>query len=68
MSEKAFSLSAGIVFLLIALGHLVRVIFGMPFTVSEISVPTWPSLVAILIAGFLSYEGFHFARKAGPKL
>jgi len=67
VSEKGFSLTVGIVFLLIALGHLVRILFGVPFVVSDISIPIWPSLVAILVTGFLSYEGFHFARKSGPK-
>jgi hypothetical protein len=67
MSERAFSLAAGIIFLLIALGHLVRVAFAVPFTVSDVPIPIWLSLVAVAVAGFLSYEGFHFARKAGPK-
>jgi hypothetical protein len=67
MSERAFSLSAGIVFLLIALGHLLRIVFGVSFVVLDISVPIWPSVVAIVITGFLSYEGFHFARRPGTK-
>ena len=67
MSEHAFSLTGGIVFLLIALGHFVRIMFGMPFVVQGIAVPLWMSGVAILIAGFLSYEGFHFARRPGSK-
>jgi len=63
MSEKAFSLTVGIVFLLIALAHLVRAIFGVPLVVFDVSIPIWPSLVAALFAGFLAYEGFHFARR-----
>ena len=63
MSERAFSLTAGIVFLLIALGHFLRIVFGVPFAVFDISVPIWPSIVAVAITGFLSYEGFHFARR-----
>ncbi len=63
MSEKAFSLAAAIVFLLIALGHLVRIVFGVPFVVLNVSIPIWPSVVAVVIAGFLAYEGFHFARR-----
>jgi hypothetical protein len=67
MSEHAFSITVGIVFLLIALGHFIRVIFSMPFVVQGIAVPLWMSGVAVVIAVFLSYEGFHFARKAPPK-
>ena len=67
MSEHAFSLTAGIVFLLIALGHLLRIVFAAPVVVYDISIPVWASLIAVVIMGFLSYEGFHFARKVPPK-
>ena len=67
MSEHAFSLTAGIIFLLIALGHLARIVFGVPFVVQDIAVPLWMSGIAVVIAGFLSYEGFYFARRPGPK-
>ena len=68
MSQHGFSLTAGIVFLLIALAHLARIVFGVPFVVQSIAVPMWASLVAVVIAGYLAYEGFHFARKVGPKV
>jgi hypothetical protein len=46
MSDHAYSLIAGIIFLLIALAHLLRIVLGTP-----------------VVTGFLSYEGFRFARK-----
>jgi uncharacterized protein YacL len=67
MSQEAFSLTVGVVFLLIALGHLLRVVFGVSFVVYDIPVPMWASIVAVVFTGFLSYEGFHFARKAPPR-
>ena len=67
MTERGFSLTAGIVFFLIALGHLARVIVGMPVVVQGVPVPAWASLVALVVTAFLSYEGFHFARKSSPK-
>ena len=54
------------IFLLVALGHLVRLVFGAPFEVQGVTVPVWVSAIAAVVAGFLSYEGFHFARKS-PK-
>jgi hypothetical protein len=66
-SEHTFSLTAGIVFLLIALGHLARIIMGLPVVVQGVSVPVWASVVALVVTAFLSYEGFHFARRAPPK-
>lgn len=62
MSEHAFSLTVGIVFLLIALAHLLRILIGAPVVVLDIPIPVWASGIAVVITGFLSYEGFHFAR------
>jgi len=64
MSQQAFSLTAGVVFLLIALGHILRVIFGVTFVVYGISIPMWASGIAVVIMGYLAYEGFRLARKS----
>ena len=68
MNQHAFSLAAGIVFLLIAFAHLLRVVFGTPVVVQDIPIPVWASGIPVVIMGFLSYEGFHFARKRKPTL
>jgi hypothetical protein len=68
MSERFFTLLAGVIFLLIAVGHLLRVVFGVSFVVYDIPVPMWASLAAVIIMGFLSYEGFHLARKSPPRV
>ncbi len=64
MSQYAYLLIAGIVFLLIALGHLLRIVFGVAFVVHEIPVPMWASGIAVILMGFLAYESFQFARTA----
>lgn len=64
MKQYTFSLIAGVIFLLIALGHLFRVVFGVSVVVREISVPMWVSGVAFVIMGFLAYEAFRLARKS----
>ena len=68
MSQRSFSLTAGVVFLLIALGHILRVAFGLSFVVQQISVPMWASGLAVIFMSFLAYEGFRFGRKprVGP--
>jgi hypothetical protein len=68
MSQHGFSLTAGIIFLLIALAHLVRIVFSVPFVVQGISVLMWASLIAVVITGYLAYEGFHFSRLVPPKV
>ena len=64
MSQHAFELTAGVVFLLIALAHVFRVIFGLPIVVYDISVPMWASGIAVIITGYLAFEGFRLSRKS----
>jgi len=64
MSQHAFELTAGVVFLLIALAHVFRVIFGLPFVVYGISVPMWASGIAVIITSYLAFEGFRLSRKS----
>jgi len=52
--------------LLIALGHLLRVAFGVSFVVGSNSVPMWASGIAVFAAGYLAYAGFRLARKLPP--
>ena len=63
MSQRTFSLIAGVVFLLIALGHVLRIVLGWSVMVQDLSVPMWASGLAIVIMGYLAYEGFRLARK-----
>jgi hypothetical protein len=64
MSQHVFELIAAVVFLLICLAHVFRVIFGVSFVVYGISLPMWASGIAVVIMGYLAYEGFRLARKS----
>ena len=66
MSDHAYALIAGIIFLLIALAHLLRMALGTPVVVQGLSIPMWASAIALVVPAFLSYEGFRFARRT-PK-
>ena len=63
MNQTNFSLTAGVVFGLIALCHVLRVVFGWSLTVQDFSVPMWPSWIAVIVMGYLAYEGIRLARK-----
>lgn len=63
MSPKTYSLTAGLIFAVIALGHILRVIFALDWTVQGRVVPLWASWIAIVIAGYLAYEGLKLSRK-----
>lgn len=63
MSQNAFEFTAAMVFLLIAIAHVIRVIFSAPVVVYSIPVPMWASGIAAVIMGYLAFEGFRLARK-----
>jgi hypothetical protein len=63
MTHKTFSLVAGVIFSLIALGHLSRLVFKWSVSLGGWAVPFWISWVALLVFAYLAYEGFRLARK-----
>ena len=63
MNQKTFSFVVSVIFLLVALGHLLRLALGWHAVVNMWAVPMWVSWVAILIAGFLAFEGFRLSRR-----
>ena len=64
MRQKTFSLLAGVVFLLIAVCHLLRVLLGATLVVAGVAVPVWPSVLAVIVLGYLGSEGFRLSRKS----
>ncbi len=64
MSQKTFSLTAAVVFLLITLGHLLRIVLGATFVVEGVSVPMWASVLAVIMMGYLAFEGFRIWKRS----
>lgn len=64
MNQKTFSLIAGVIFLLIALGHLLRLSFSVEVVAGGRTVPMWLSWAALILMGYLSYEGLRFGTKS----
>jgi hypothetical protein len=63
MDQKTFSVTAGVIFALVALAHLVRIYFGRPIVISSWSIPMWASWAALVVAGGLAYFGWSAARR-----
>jgi hypothetical protein len=63
MAQKTFLLIASIIFLLIALGHLSRLVFKWSVLLGAWQVPLWVNGVALVIFAYLASEGFRLARK-----
>jgi hypothetical protein len=40
-------------------------VFGAPFVVYVFPIPMWASGIAVVVAGYLAYEGFRLAPKSG---
>ncbi len=53
-NPKPFTGIAAAVFALVALAHLLRVVFGLEVVVGDVVVPMSASVIATLVAAFLS--------------
>jgi len=63
MNQKTFVSVVSVIFLLAALVHVARLALGWQVAVNMWAVPMWVSWVAILITGFLAFEGFRLSRR-----
>ncbi len=55
MIWKPFSTIAVFVFVLVALLHILRLFFGWEVIINGAKVPTWVSLLSVVIAGLLAF-------------
>lgn len=62
MTPRLFSLITAAVFLLIALGHAIRLLFGWHVTAENVVVPVWISWIGLAVATYLAYQGFRLSR------
>jgi hypothetical protein len=62
MNQKTFSFVGAVIFLLVALLHGLRLVYGWSAVIGGWSVPTWVSWAALVIAAVLSYQGFRLAK------
>ena len=64
MDQKNYARFAGLLFSLIALSHLLRIAFGWAAVLNERNIPMWWSWVAVVICGFLGYQGLRLSLKS----
>jgi len=58
MSRKNYYQTTSLIFLIVAVLHAMRLLYGWEATIGSVTVPLWASAVAVLLAGYLSYRGF----------
>ncbi len=64
MNQRTFQLTAGVIFLLIAIGHLIRLVSRGEFIVQGVAIPMWASVIAVIFLGYLAFESFRLGRKS----
>jgi len=66
-SEKKLLNIAGIVFLIVAVVHFLRLLTGWTLIVGDLAVPLWLSWFGVVVALYLSYASLHFAMRMRDK-
>ena len=61
LSSKMFYKVAGVVFAIVGFLHLLRVVLGWNIVVGIYNIPSWLSLVAVVVSGYLSYSALKLA-------
>jgi hypothetical protein len=64
MGQKTFSVVVGLIFLLIAIMHGLRLAFKWEVVLNGWSVPMWVSAVAFLIAAYLAFEALKLSKRS----
>jgi hypothetical protein len=63
MSKTVYAVTSGLIFALIATGHVLRLATGWKLTIADQSIPTWVSWIAFVIFTYLASEAFRQSRK-----
>jgi hypothetical protein len=64
MSQRRFSIVAGLIFLLVAIVHALRLALRWNVMLQGWTVPMWVSWIAVVVAGFLAYQGLISLRRS----
>lgn len=58
MTVRTYALLSSVIFLLVAVLQLVRLVLQWDVMIGGWHLPLWASIVAVLVAGFMSFAGF----------
>ena len=64
MNQKTFSLVSGLIFLLIAVIHVLRLAFKWEVILNGWAVPMWVSAIAIVTTAYLAFESLKLSRRS----
>lgn len=64
MTRKLYLRTAGTIFGLVGILHLLRLLLGWSVVIGGYTFPVWPSWIGAFVAGFLAYEGFRLSKQS----
>jgi hypothetical protein len=64
MGHKKYCVVSGVLFSLVAIAHLLRVVFGMPVQVDGVAIPMFVSWVGFVVPAALAMWAFRTGRGA----
>ena len=65
MQQTAYNTLTAVLFLVVALVHLLRIIFGWSAQIGGATLPMWASWLALVVAAALAYFGFRQNMRSG---
>ena len=65
MNARTYAITSSVIFFLFAAVHLTRLLMHWDVIIDGWHAPTWVSIVSIVVAGFLSFQGFRLFRQGG---
>lgn len=63
MDQNSFNGTAAVLFGLIAVLHVLRLVYQWPAAIGGVVLPFWVSWAALIISGYLAYSGYRLATK-----
>ncbi len=66
MGHKNYCVVSGGLFLLVALAHLLRIVYGMSIQIDDFAVPMFASWIAFIVPAGLAFWAFRITR--GPSI
>lgn len=63
MGRKEYCVVSGTLFALVALAHLLRIVYGMPVLVDDLVVPMLVSWIGLIVPGVLAVWAFRLSRQ-----
>ena len=57
LDQKTYNALTGLLFLIGAAVHALRLVFGWPMQIGDANIPVWASWLGLIFAGALAYFG-----------